>query len=96
MSQGRDIEIICRCEDVTRNDIVKAIEEGHTTLTQIKSYLRCGMGICQGKRCLKLVARIISDKTGVSIAEQEFPRVRPPTTPFPLAALASTQKKTRD
>lgn len=88
-----DVIITCRCEDVTRDEILKAIDEGYTTLQQIKYHLRCGMGICQGRRCLRLIAQIIADKTGVPIAEQDFPRVRPPIAPFTLAMLAAAKKK---
>ena len=41
--------IICRCEDITQEQIEQAIDEGYTTLEELKRKLRLGMGPCQGE-----------------------------------------------
>ena len=51
--------IICRCEEITRGEIRKAIHEGMFTMTEVKRYLRTGMGLCQGQTCGRLVKRIL-------------------------------------
>lgn len=43
-----DDMIICRCEEVTKGEIRKAVHDGMFTLTEIRRYLRTGMGLCQG------------------------------------------------
>ena len=36
--------IICRCEDVTLEDLHNLMEEGYTSFEEIKRILRVGMG----------------------------------------------------
>ena len=86
--------IVCRCEDVTLEEIERAVDEGYVTLEGIKRLLRCGMGACQGRSCLMLIARIISHKTGKPISKMKFPTVRPPLRPVPVAVFA-VGKQTR-
>ena len=54
-----DDMIICRCEEITKGEIRKAVHEGMFTLTEIRRYLRTGMGLCQGQTCGKLVKNIV-------------------------------------
>ena len=79
--------LVCRCEDVTLGEVEKAIDEGYTTLKGIKRFLRCGMGACQGRTCLPLIAKVLSLKTGKSVTEMDFPAVRFPIRPVPLSIL---------
>ena len=51
-----DDMLICRCEEITKGEIRKAVHEGMWTMTEIRRYLRTGMGLCQGQTCAKLVA----------------------------------------
>ena len=46
--------IICRCQEVTRQEILDAIEQGATTVDGVKRRTRAGMGLCQGKTCERL------------------------------------------
>ncbi len=39
--------IICRCQEVTRQEILDAIEQGATTVDGVKRRTRAGMGLCQ-------------------------------------------------
>jgi len=84
----KDDVIICRCEDVTYGEIVRAIEAGLETTEEIKRILRCGMGPCQGRTCSGLIARIIAEKTGNNLAEIELPKTRPPARPVEIGILA--------
>jgi NAD(P)H-nitrite reductase large subunit len=59
-----DFLIICRCEEITKGDIRKAVYDGMRTLTEVKRYLRVGMGLCQGQTCGKLVAGIVARELG--------------------------------
>ena len=66
--QPDDDRIICRCEEVTKGEIRKAVHDGMYTITEIRRYLRCGMGLCQGQTCAKLVKGIVARELGVSPA----------------------------
>ena len=70
-----DDMIICRCEEVTKGEIRRAVHDGMFTIAEIRRYLRAGMGLCQGQTCSKLVKSIVARELKVS------PRVwnrRPP------------------
>ena len=63
-----DDMIICRCEEVTKGEIRKAVHEGLFTINEIRRYLRTGMGLCQGQTCSKLVKSIVARELQVSPA----------------------------
>jgi len=77
--------IVCRCEDVTRDDIEHAIAKGNLDIEEIKRYTGFGTGPCQGKECMWAVARLLSAKTGESVPPFTS---RPPLCPTPLKAFA--------
>ena len=79
--------IICRCEDLTREDVRKLIAAGYTTLEEIKRISRCGMGPCQGRTCLPLLAREIAAMTGKDLAEILRAKTRPPVKGIKLGTL---------
>ncbi len=43
--------IVCRCENVKRHQVDRAVEEGVQDITSLKMRTRAGMGDCQGKTC---------------------------------------------
>ena len=77
-----DDRIICRCEEVTKGEIRRAVHDGMFTITEIRRYLRCGMGLCQGQTCPKLVKRIVAAELGVSPALLEPATSRAPMRPL--------------
>lgn len=83
---GNDDIIICRCQEVTKADILQAIAEGATTVDGVKKRTRAGMGLCQGKTCERLVAKIVSEETGKPLAEVLPPTFRAPVRPVPFTA----------
>ncbi|MDW7679832.1 MAG: (2Fe-2S)-binding protein [bacterium] len=83
-----DDTIICRCEDISYKDVVDAIDMGMSTVAEIKRAIRAGMGPCQGRTCGRLIAQIISQKTGKPIDEVWMPSFRPPLKTVPLKVLA--------
>ncbi|MEN3042513.1 MAG: FAD-dependent oxidoreductase [Fervidobacterium sp.] len=80
-------EFICRCEEITKDDIEKLIELGIMDYEEIRRMLRIGMGPCGGKTCRNLTLQIISEKTGIPISEIELGAFRPPTVPLPFEAI---------
>lgn len=79
--------IICRCQEVTRSEILAAIADGATTLDGVKRRVRAGMGLCQGKTCERLVARIIAEQTGQDPAEILPQRSRMPVRPVKIGII---------
>ena len=80
--------IVCRCEDISEEDVIKAIDEGYTDIEELRKKLRIGMGPCQGRVCIQLVARILERKIGTKISKIPLPTVRPPLVPVTLGTLA--------
>ena len=80
--------IICRCEDITRETILKCIADGYKTLDEIKRVTRAGMGPCQGRTCSNLIARELSMHYGVPMEEILMTTFRPPVKPINLGVLA--------
>ncbi|MCO6041458.1 (2Fe-2S)-binding protein [Thermococcus alcaliphilus] len=79
--------IICRCNEVTVEEIEALIEQGVTDIEMIKRLLRIGMGPCQGRTCLPMVISIIARKTGKSPDEIKLPATRIPIRPVPAGVL---------
>ena len=80
------MKIICRCEDVTEEEIVEKIHGGYHTIDDLKRVIRVTMGLCQGKGCRKHIAKIISRELGIPVAQIVQPTYRPPTKPIPISA----------
>jgi bacterioferritin-associated ferredoxin len=80
---------VCRCEEISEAEVRRVIRMGHHSLEAVKRVLRTGMGHCQGRGCLKLVARLIQEETGIPAAGQKLPFPRPPLKPLPLGLLGS-------
>ncbi len=80
--------IICRCEEVTKGEIREAVHDGMWTMAEIRRYLRCGMGLCQGQTCAKLVKGIVCRELGVSPAELEPATSRAPMRPTEMQVFA--------
>ena len=60
-------EIICRCETVTKAEILEAIHNplGVHTLTAIKNRTRATMGRCQGGYCETRITQMIEEELGL-------------------------------
>jgi NADPH-dependent 2,4-dienoyl-CoA reductase/sulfur reductase-like enzyme len=84
--------LACRCEEVTAERIRATVPLGAIGPNQMKSFLRCGMGPCQGRLCGLTVAELIADVRGVSMEEVGYYRLRPPVKPISLGELAAMPK----
>ena len=87
-----DKVFICRCEDLTQEEIEKAIDEGFETIEELKCKLRLGMGPCQGRSCISLARRILCQKTEKTTGDITIPASRPPIVPVSLGTLSSDEK----
>ncbi len=87
---NNDELIICRCQEVSQQDILDAIEDGATTVDGVKRRTRACMGLCQGKTCGRLVQGIVARETGKSPAEVPPQKSRMPARPVKLGQLGGT------
>lgn len=82
--------IICRCEDVTYEDILNAYNEGYRDIESLRRYLKIGTGPCQGKTCIPLLQKILFE------LNKEFPpniTIRPPESPVPFGIFVKKEEK---
>lgn len=63
--------IICRCEEISKGEILDALRSPICvpTVDGIKKRIRPGMGRCQGGFCSPLVTQIIADFLGVPLSQ---------------------------
>ncbi|MGN1418480.1 MAG: NAD(P)/FAD-dependent oxidoreductase [Acutalibacteraceae bacterium] len=63
--------IVCRCEEVSKGEILDALKSNICvpTVDGIKKRVRPGMGRCQGGFCSPLVSQIIAEFLGVPLSE---------------------------
>lgn len=80
--------IICRCEDITLEDIHQCLEQGYTTFEELKRILRVGMGPCQGQTCSILIQREIAKFLNQKIDDVPTQKTRPMTTGVVLQDIA--------
>ena len=81
--------LVCRCEEVTARQVRDTAKLGCEGPNQMKAFLRCGMGPCQGRLCGLTVTELIASERGTAPAEVGYYRLRPPVKPITLAELAS-------
>lgn len=63
--------MVCRCEQITKAEIIQAIHNplGVHTVNGIKVRTRAGMGRCQGGFCGPTVVKMIAEELGIPITE---------------------------
>lgn len=67
-------EVVCRCENVSRAEILQAIHNplGVQTVTGIKNRTRATMGRCQGGYCETRITRMIEEELGLCPEEVRY------------------------
>ncbi len=84
--------IICRCEDVSLQDIRDCLKQGYTTYEEIKRILRVGMGPCQGQTCSHLIQREIARFLHENPEKIKIQKTRPLTAGIKLEDIARSAK----
>lgn len=69
-------EIICRCEQVTKAEIIQAIHNplGVHTVAGVKLRTRAMMGRCQGGYCEMRIVKLLQEELGLSESEVVYER----------------------
>ena len=86
--------IVCRCEEITKGEIRKAIHDGMYTMTEIRRYLRVGMGLCQGNTCGRIVKGMIAEEMHKAPSSIADCTARGPARPVEIRTFA--QEVNRD
>lgn len=87
-----DDVIICRCMELTRGELVKAIRTHDLkTLSALKRRTTAGMGMCQGRTCGKLMADILRNEF---VREPDLipATVRPPVRALTIGELGGEDR----
>jgi len=88
--------VVCRCEEVRTGEIRRLVTEQNCPgPNQMKSFVRCGMGPCQGRLCGLTVVELIAECRGLPISEVGYYRIRPPVKPVTVGDLATLDVATR-
>lgn len=88
--------VVCRCEEVNARQIDEIIALGCPGPNQMKAFLRCGMGPCQGRFCGLTVTEMIAEGRGLTPQQIGYYRLRPPVKPITVAEMASLPKTAAD
>lgn len=83
-----DDMIVCRCEEITKGEIRRAVHEGMCTTNEVKRWLRAGMGLCQGQTCQRNVQNIIAKELGVGLQDIGMITGRAPSRPVAMKIYA--------
>jgi bacterioferritin-associated ferredoxin len=83
-----DDVVICRCEEITLDEIRSWINKGYRHFDELKRILRVGMGPCQGRGCRDIILGELSMATGEPPDKIDPGVVRPPVKPVKLGLCA--------
>ena len=82
---------VCRCEEITKAEVIEAVRQGARSANEVKRRLRAGMGMCQGRNCAETIERIIAAELGVSPAQVPQATKRGPVRPIKLTGYTSLE-----
>lgn len=94
MQERKVNNIVCRCEEVTEQEIRDAIRKFNlTTVDEVKRLTRAGMGLCQGRTCGSLMEKILSEEINKKVSELLPLKKRPPVRPIKIKLLAKKERE---
>ncbi|MEW6746872.1 MAG: FAD-dependent oxidoreductase [Planctomycetota bacterium] len=83
--------IICRCNRVSEDEIVREIRRGERDINALKAMLKVCMGACGGKTCEALILRLFRQE-GVDLRDVTAHVERPFLADVALSALAGAEE----
>jgi bacterioferritin-associated ferredoxin len=84
-----DKTILCRCADLTLDDVEGAMDDGYTCFEDLKRFLGLATGPCQGKACVQVAMQLIATRNNIKLDEVDLMTFRPPVRPISFATLAA-------
>jgi thioredoxin reductase len=82
-----DDTLVCRCEEVSKREVLAAIGDGAPAIGEVKRRTRCGMGRCQGRYCGPPIVEELARRAGRAPGERDFFAPRGPVKPVRIADL---------
>jgi NAD(P)H-nitrite reductase large subunit len=79
---------VCRCEEISVDEVKRALDIGARTVNDVKRQTRAGMGLCQGIYCVAEISRLIAVDTGTAPESVSPLTARPPVRLISLGELA--------
>lgn len=83
--------IICRCEEVSLEDIENTAKTYNCSAREVKLRTRAGMGYCGGRTCRPAVDAVLEDVTGEKAGHHVPLKVQPPVRPVTLSVLGGNR-----
>lgn len=83
--------IICRCEEVSLEQIEKTAKKYDCSAREIKLRTRVGMGYCGGRTCRPAVDAVLQKVTGEKPEDHIPLKVQPPVRPAFLSILGGSE-----
>jgi thioredoxin reductase/bacterioferritin-associated ferredoxin len=88
--------VVCRCEEIRAGDLRRVVAQQNCPgPNQLKSFLRCGMGPCQGRLCGLTAVELIAEARGETPAAIGYYRIRAPIKPVTLGDMAALDVPSR-
>ena len=89
--------VVCRCEEVRAGEIRRLVTEQLCPgPNQMKSFVRCGMGPCQGRLCGLTTVELIAECRRLPVGEIGYYRIRSPIKPITVGDLATLDVPKRE
>jgi NAD(P)H-nitrite reductase large subunit len=79
--------VICRCEEVCKSEILRALSKGARTSQEIKMKTRAGMGTCQGRVCRTLIEKLASEEEDILLSHPSSLTIHQPVRPIHIGQL---------
>lgn len=79
--------IICRCEEVSLEQLQEAIRRYSCSSRELKLRTRAGMGYCGGRTCRLLIDQIVHEETKRSMPHHAPLKYQPPVRPVSFQTL---------
>jgi len=87
-----DHTIICRCEEVSLEDIQQTASNYSCSAREVKLRTRAGMGYCGGRTCRPAVDAVLEALTGERAGHEIPLKVQPPIRPVTLSILGGQSR----
>lgn len=82
--------IICRCEEVTYEELVETVKKHGCSPRELKLRTRAGMGYCGGRTCRSAVDSIALSSTERDVSQITL-KYQPPIRPISFSKLGDVE-----
>lgn len=83
--------IICRCEEVTYNELIETKQKYNCSARELKLRTRAGMGYCGGRTCRSMIDKIVTSHESQNNSEVSL-KYQPPIRPVSFTNLGGMKQ----